>query len=53
MANFVMVKCACGNNQPVFSHAKMEIKCIVCGKALAKPMGGKAKIFGEIVKVLE
>ncbi|RLI13004.1 30S ribosomal protein S27e [Candidatus Bathyarchaeota archaeon] len=43
----------CGGEQIVFSHATTRVKCFVCGTQLAEPRGGKAKILGIIVEVLE
>ncbi|MCK4434704.1 30S ribosomal protein S27e [Candidatus Bathyarchaeota archaeon] len=51
---FLRVKCLkCGNEQIVFSHAVNKVNCKVCGAELAQPSGGRAKIKGEIVAVLE
>ncbi len=52
-SRFVKVKCpACGNEQIIFDHATFPARCLVCGKVLVKPTGGKAKIEGDIVKIL-
>ncbi len=52
-SSFLRVKCpSCGNEQVVFDHATFPVKCFVCGSLLAVPTGGKAKILGEIVRVL-
>ena len=52
-SRFVRVKCPnCGNEQVVFDHATFPVRCLVCGTLLVKPTGGKAKILGEIVKIL-
>jgi ribosomal protein S27E len=37
----------------VFDSATTEVNCNVCGNILAKPTGGRVKITGEIVNVLE
>jgi len=53
-SKFVKVRCPdCGNEQVVFSHAAMVVRCLVCGRVLARPTGGKAIFAGHIVKVLE
>ncbi|HIE14518.1 TPA: 30S ribosomal protein S27e [Candidatus Bathyarchaeota archaeon] len=53
-SRFLHVKCPeCGNEQVIFSHATLRVKCNVCGGILAEPAGGKAKIYGEIVGVFE
>lgn len=42
-SRFLKVRCKnCGNEQILFSHSTMVIKCNVCNKDLAKPSGGKA-----------
>ncbi len=51
-SKFVRVKCPdCGNEQVIFDHATFPVRCLVCGRILAEPTGGKAKIYGKIVKV--
>jgi len=52
--NFLKVKCLdCDNKQIVFDRAVSNVKCIICGKTLAKPLGGKAKITAHIDSVLK
>lgn len=52
-SRFIRVRCPeCGNEQITFDHATFPVRCIVCGKQLVEPRGGKARILGEIVKVL-
>ena len=52
-SRFIKVRCpSCGNEQVVFDHAIFPVRCLVCGKLLVQPTGGKAKILGEIVKIL-
>jgi small subunit ribosomal protein S27e len=51
---FLRVKCPkCGNEQLIFSNVVNKISCNVCGEALAEPSGGRAKIKGEVLAVLE
>ncbi len=53
-STFLRVRCTeCENEQVVFDSATTEVNCNVCGNALAKPTGGRVKIIGEIVSVLE
>ena len=53
-SRFILVRCPdCGNEQVVFSHASLTVECIMCGRVLAKPSGGKARIEGEPVKILD
>jgi small subunit ribosomal protein S27e len=51
---FLRVKCPkCGNEQLVFSNTVNKIGCNVCGEVIAEPTGGRAKINGEVLTVLE
>lgn len=51
---FLRVRCPdCGNEQVIFSHAAMVVRCLVCGRVLAQPTGGSAQIFGNIIRVLD
>lgn len=44
-SRFLKVKCLdCENEQIIFGRATTEVKCLKCGKVLAKPSGGKAKL---------
>lgn len=38
-------------NQIVFDRAASNVQCIICGKTLVKPLGGKAKITAHIDSV--
>jgi len=52
-SRFILVKCPdCENEQIIFDHATIKVKCNVCGKVLAQPSGGKAIIYAKILKVL-
>jgi small subunit ribosomal protein S27e len=52
-SKFLRVKCnSCGNEQTVFSHSSFPVRCTSCGEQLASPTGGKAKILGEVTRVL-
>lgn len=51
--HFLKVRCNdCGNEQMVFSHAGSVVKCLVCGKTLATPRGGKAEIRAVVLGVV-
>ncbi|MGF7117244.1 small subunit ribosomal protein S27e [Methanobacterium oryzae] len=53
-SNFLKVKCLdCGNQQTVFDHAASNVQCIICGKTLVKPKGGKSEIVAQIIEVLD
>ncbi|HWQ19274.1 MAG TPA: 30S ribosomal protein S27e [Methanotrichaceae archaeon] len=54
VSKFIKVKCDdCGNEQVIFANASTVVKCLVCGRTLAEPTGGKATIKTAIVEVLE
>jgi len=39
--------------QVMFGKAATNVECLVCGKVLAEPSGGKSKIKARILEVLE
>jgi small subunit ribosomal protein S27e len=44
-SRFLKVKCLdCENEQIIFGYASTEVKCLKCGKVLARPSGGKARL---------
>lgn len=51
---FVKVRCAkCKNEQVIFGKCSTKIICLVCNEPLAVPTGGKSKVVGQILEVLE
>ena len=53
-SKFIKVRCEkCKNEQVLFGNASTAIECLVCKKELAFPTGGKAKIVGRVLEVLE
>ncbi|MEM2925206.1 MAG: 30S ribosomal protein S27e [Methanocellales archaeon] len=53
-SKFLRVKCAdCENEQIIFGSASSVVECIVCGRTLAEPTGGKAAIKTPIIEVLD
>ncbi|MFT4308951.1 MAG: 30S ribosomal protein S27e [Candidatus Woesearchaeota archaeon] len=53
-SKFVKVRCpGCKNEQVIFGKAATDIKCVVCGKLIAKSTGGKTAIRARILEVLE
>lgn len=53
-SKFLRVKCSdCENEQVIFGSASSVVECIVCGRTLAEPTGGKAEIKTSIIKVLD
>ena len=52
-SRFVKVRCSkCKNEQIIFGKPSTKIDCLVCGKTLAEPAGGKGKIKARILEVL-
>ncbi len=52
-SKFLRVKCPdCENEQVIFSHPSTIVKCVICGRTLALPTGGKGDIKAEILEVL-
>ena len=43
----------CNNEQIMFGKASSKVICLVCGKVLADPTGGKSKVKARILEVLE
>ena len=53
-SKFLKVKCPdCEHEQLVFVKASSKVECIVCGRVLAKPIGGKADIKADVVASYE
>jgi len=53
-SKFVKLRCTkCKNEQVVFGKASSKVACLVCGKELAEPTGGKTKVKSRILEVLE
>jgi small subunit ribosomal protein S27e len=53
-SNFVSVQCTnCREKKVVFTHTTSDINCASCGQPLAEKTGGKAKILGNVVGILD
>jgi small subunit ribosomal protein S27e len=53
-SKFIKIRCPkCKNEQIMFGKATSEVTCLVCGKKLAEPTGGKSKVKARILEVLE
>ncbi len=53
-SKFIRIKCPdCEHEQIIFDHPSTVIKCILCGRTVAKPTGGKGEILAEIIRVYE
>lgn len=53
-SKFIKVRCPkCKNEQIIFGKSASQVPCLVCGRLLASPTGGKAKIKARVLEVLE
>ncbi len=53
-SKFIKIRCPkCKNEQITFGKTSTVVSCLVCGKALAEPTGGKSRIKARILEVLE
>jgi len=52
-SRFVKVGCSkCKNEQIIFGKAITKVDCLVCGELLAESSGGKSRINGKVIEVL-
>jgi small subunit ribosomal protein S27e len=53
-SKFIKIRCPkCKNEQITFGKSSTLVKCLVCGKVLSEPTGGKSRIKARILEVLE
>lgn len=53
VSKFIKIRCPkCKNEQIMFGKPSTQIECLVCGKPLAQPTGGKSKVKARILEVL-
>ncbi len=53
-SRFIKLKCIkCKNEQIAFGKPSTKVKCLVCGKVLIEPRGGKGIVKSKILEVLE
>lgn len=53
-SKFIKVRCPkCKNEQITFGKTATKVGCLVCGKILAEPTGGKSRVKARILEVLE
>lgn len=53
-SKFIKIRCPkCKNEQIIFGRSSTLINCLVCGKVLAEPTGGKSRVKARILEVLE
>ncbi len=54
VSKFIKVRCSkCKNEQVVFGKTSTQVDCLVCGKELATPSGGKSLVKDRILEVLD
>lgn len=52
-SRFIKIRCPkCKNEQIMFGRASTVVNCLVCGKSLAEPTGGKARVKARVLEVL-
>ena len=52
-SKFIKIRCPkCKNEQIMFGKSSSEVKCLVCGKVLAEPTGGKSRVKARVLEVL-
>lgn len=53
-SKFIKVRCPkCKNEQVIFGKASKIVNCLVCGRTVAEPTGGKIRVKARILEVLE
>ncbi|MBS3097812.1 30S ribosomal protein S27e [Candidatus Woesearchaeota archaeon] len=53
-SKFIKIRCPkCKNEQITFGKASSKVDCLICGKTLVEPTGGKSKVKARILEVLE
>lgn len=53
-SKFIKIRCPkCKNEQISFGKSSSMVNCLVCGKPLTEPTGGKSRIKARVLEVLE
>ena len=53
-SKFIKIRCPkCKNEQIIFGKTATRVDCLVCGKILADPTGGKSRVKARVLEVLE
>lgn len=53
-SKFIKIRCPkCKNEQITFGKSATYVKCLVCGKPLTDPTGGKSRVKARILEVLD
>jgi len=54
VSKFIKIRCPkCKNEQIMFGKSSTAINCLVCGRKLAEPTGGKSRVKARVLEVLE
>lgn len=52
-SKFIKVRCPkCKNEQITFGKTASNVNCLICGKLLAEPTGGKSRVKARILEVI-
>jgi len=53
-SKFIKIRCPkCKNEQILYGKASTIVLCLVCGKDLAEPTGGRTRVKARVLEVLE
>jgi small subunit ribosomal protein S27e len=53
-SKFIKIRCPkCKNEQITFGKSATRVDCLVCGKSLSDPTGGRSKVKARVLEVLE
>ncbi len=53
-SKFIKIRCPkCKNEQILYGKASTIVLCLVCGKELAEPTGGRTRVKARVLEVLE
>jgi small subunit ribosomal protein S27e len=53
-SKFIKIRCPkCKDEQIAYGKATTIVLCLVCGKELAEPTGGRTRIKARVLEVLE
>jgi len=53
-SKFIKIRCPkCKNEQIIFGKSSTKVGCLICGKTLSEPTGGRSKVKARVLEVLE
>ncbi|MEM3154966.1 MAG: 30S ribosomal protein S27e [Candidatus Woesearchaeota archaeon] len=53
-SKFIKIRCPkCKNEQITYGKSSTLVLCLVCGKELVEPTGGRSRIKARVLEVLE